>query len=149
MGLALSLMMVPAIAAVYGVGVAHAMVTVFAAIGFVLLAACYQPHTSISKAVAHARLQRNSAFLIIIAAVAWSLYTVGYGMILGFGPSMLAERGWSIADAGSTTSIVIWLGACEWTADRRGHEPTCSSVGSGGSTDWLRTSVMSITDEHD
>jgi predicted MFS family arabinose efflux permease len=98
-------------AALYGVGVAHATVAVFAAIGLVLLAACYQPRTSPPKAAAHARLSRNSASLVIIAVIAWSLYTVGYGMILSFGPSMLTERGWSIADAGSTTSIVIWLGA--------------------------------------
>jgi predicted MFS family arabinose efflux permease len=30
-------------------------------------------------------------------------------MIFSFGPSMLVERGWSIASAGSITSIVLWL----------------------------------------
>src|SRR5947199_5456293 len=30
-------------------------------------------------------------------------------MIFSFGPSMLVERGWSIAAAGSTISIVLWL----------------------------------------
>jgi cyanate permease len=109
-GLALSLMMVPTIAAAYNVGLANVVVAGFAAFGFVLLAACSRPHSSISQSAVHARLQYNAAFLVIIAAVAYSLYTVGYGMILAFGPSMLAERGWPIADAGSTTSIVIWLG---------------------------------------
>jgi predicted MFS family arabinose efflux permease len=30
-------------------------------------------------------------------------------MIFSFGPSMLAQRGWSIAAAGSAISIVLWL----------------------------------------
>jgi predicted MFS family arabinose efflux permease len=109
-GLALSLMTVPAIAATYNVGRANVVVAALTAFGFLLLAASYQPHSSISKSGGHAPLHYNSAFLVIIAAVAYSLYIVGYGMILAFGPSMLTERGWSIADAGSTTSIVIWLG---------------------------------------
>lgn len=110
-GLALSLVMVPAIAAAYNVGLANAVVAGLTVFGIVLLAAYYQPHPSAPKSAVHARLQYNSAVLVIVAAVACSLYTIGYGMILAFGPSMLVERGWSIADAGSATSIVIWLGA--------------------------------------
>jgi predicted MFS family arabinose efflux permease len=30
-------------------------------------------------------------------------------VIFSFGPSLLVERGWSIASAGSTISIVLWL----------------------------------------
>lgn len=30
-------------------------------------------------------------------------------MIFSFGPSLLAERGWSIAAAGSAISVVMWL----------------------------------------
>ncbi len=110
-GLALSLMIVPAIAAAHDVATANGAVAGLAAIGFVLLATCYRPHSSPSRVIARPRLQRDAVFLVIIAAAAWSLYTLGYGMIVGFGPSMLAERGLPITDAGSTTSVVIWLGA--------------------------------------
>jgi MFS family permease len=112
-GLALSLMIVPAIAAAHGMAMANGAMAGLAGIGFVLLAICYRPHSSPSKVAvaARARLQGDAVFLVVIAAAAWSLYTVGYGMILGFGPSMLAERAWPITDAGSTTSVVIWLGA--------------------------------------
>ena len=39
----------------------------------------------------------------------WGLFNVGFAMIFSFGPSLLVERGWSIAVAGSTVSIVLWL----------------------------------------
>jgi MFS family permease len=40
----------------------------------------------------------------------WGLYNVGFAVIFSFGPTMLVEHGWSIAAAGSTISIVLWLG---------------------------------------
>jgi len=39
----------------------------------------------------------------------WGLFNVGFAVIFSFGPSMLVERGWSIASAGSAVSIVLWL----------------------------------------
>ena len=46
---------------------------------------------------------------MITAGLIWGLFNVGFAMIFSFGPSMLVERGWSIAAAGSTISIVLWL----------------------------------------
>lgn len=111
-GLAVSLMTIPAIAAAYSVGLAHLAVAGITAMGFVVLATYYSPRKSSLKAAAvRAPLQPHDILLVFIAALAWSLFGVGYAMILGFGPSMLTERGWSITEAGKTTSIVIWLGA--------------------------------------
>jgi MFS family permease len=47
-------------------------------------------------------------------------------MIFSFGPSMLVERGWSIAAAGSIISIVLWLAVISvplggFLADRTGR----------------------------
>ena len=39
----------------------------------------------------------------------WGLYNAALGMIFGFAPAMLAERGWSATAASSATSIVLWL----------------------------------------
>jgi predicted MFS family arabinose efflux permease len=111
-GLALSLMIVPAIGEVYGVAAAHAAVSALGAFGSVLLAAVYRArHVPTAKSPANSDLEWNSVIIVLAAAIAWSLFNVGYGMILGFGPTMLVERGWSVADAGSRTSLVIWLGA--------------------------------------
>ena len=46
---------------------------------------------------------------MVAAGLIWGLYNVGFAVIFSFGPSMLVERGWSIAAAGSTISIVLWL----------------------------------------
>lgn len=109
-GLALSLMVVPAIGASYSISIANETVSGLAVIGFVLIAAFYHPRASIRKAVAQIHLQLNSAALVVGAAVAYTLYVIGYGMVVNFGPSMLVERGWSMTEAGATTSIVIWIG---------------------------------------
>ena len=46
---------------------------------------------------------------MIAAGLIWGLFNVGFATIFSFGPSMLVERGWSIAAAGSAISIVLWL----------------------------------------
>src|SRR4030081_1569920 len=61
-------------------------------------------------AATSARLDRNGAIAVVAAGLIWGLYNVGFAVIFSFGPSMLVERGWSIAAAGSTISIVLWLG---------------------------------------
>ena len=44
-----------------------------------------------------------------MAGLIWGLFNVGFATIFSFGPSMLAERGWSISAAGSIISIVLWI----------------------------------------
>jgi MFS family permease len=56
---------------------------------------------------------------------------VGFAMIFGFGPAMLAERGWAVAAAGTAVSIVMWL--------------TMLSVPAGGFiADWSRRHITII-----
>jgi len=62
---------------------------------------------------------------VIVAGLIWGLYNVGFAVVFSFGPSMLFERGWSIAVAGSTISIALWLAiisvpAGGYLADRTG-----------------------------
>jgi hypothetical protein len=76
--------------------------------GWVLLAATYQPPAnSVTATATSARLDRHAAVAVIAAGLIWRLYNVGFAMIFSFGPSMLVERGWSIAAAGSVISIVL------------------------------------------
>ena len=46
---------------------------------------------------------------VLAAGAVWGLYNASLGMIFGFGPMMLNERGWSVAAASSSTSVVLWL----------------------------------------
>jgi predicted MFS family arabinose efflux permease len=52
---------------------------------------------------------RAVSLAVIVSGGVWSLYNAGFAMLFAFGPAMLVERGWSIAGAGSTISLALWL----------------------------------------
>jgi len=109
-GVALSLLTLPSIGTAYGVSAVYLAVAALIGLGLVLLAVGYRsPATSVTVAATSARLDRNAAVAVIAAGLIWGLYNVGFAVIFSFGPSMLVERGWSIAGAGSAISIVLWL----------------------------------------
>src|SRR3984893_9786800 len=109
-GIALSLLTLPSIGTAYGVRAVYFAVAALIGFGLVLLAAAYEPPAkSVAIAAASARLDRNAVIAVVAAGLIWGLYNVGFAVIFSFGPSMLVERGWSIAAAGSTISIVLWL----------------------------------------
>jgi MFS family permease len=110
-GIALALMTLPLIGIAYGVAAAYLMAAALIGIAFVVLATAYRaPANSMAMAAASGRLDRRATIAMLTAGLIWGLYNVGFAMIFSFGPTMLAERGWSIAAAGSTISIVLWLG---------------------------------------
>jgi MFS family permease len=111
-GVAIALLTLPSVGTAYGVSAVYLAVAALIGAAFVLLAAVYQPSAnSVTTTTTSVRLDRNAAIAVIAAGLIWGLYNVGFAMIFSFGPSMLVERGWSIAAAGSTISIVLWLAA--------------------------------------
>jgi MFS family permease len=109
-GIALSLLTLPLIGTAHGVGAVYLTVAALIGLAIVLLAALYQPPANaVTVAAKSGRLDRNATIAVITAGLVWGLYNVGFAVIFSFGPSMLVERGWSIAAAGSTISIVLWL----------------------------------------
>ena len=66
---------------------------------------------------------------MITAGLIWGLFNIGFAVIFSFGPTMLVERGWSIAAAGSAISIVLWVAVFSvpfggYLADRTGRPQT-------------------------
>src|SRR5882757_8098640 len=126
-GVALSLLTLPSIGIAYGVSAVYLAVAALIGFGIVLLALGYRtPANSAANATASAPLGRNTAIAVITAGLIWGLYNVGFAMIFSFGPSMLVERGWSIAAAGSIISIVLWVTVASvplggFLADRSGR----------------------------
>lgn len=109
-GIAISLLTLPLIGTAYGVGAVHLGVAALIACGFAILALAYRPPADAAVAsTAKFRLDRNTAIAVIAAGLIWGLFNVGFAVIFTFGPTMLVERGWSIAAAGSTISIVLWV----------------------------------------
>jgi MFS family permease len=126
-GIAISLLTLPLIGTAYGVSAVYLAVAALIGLAFVLLAAAYQPSANVMAATpTSARLDSNAAVAVIVAGLIWGLFNVGFAMIFSFGPSMLVERGWSIAAAGSIISIVLWLSVISvplggFLADRTGR----------------------------
>ena len=109
-GIAISLLLMPVIGTAYGVGAVHLSVAAFSAFAIVLLVIAYRPPADAAVASATSlRLDRKAAIAVIAAGLIWGLFNVGFAVIFSFGPSLLVERGWSIAAAGSAISIVLWL----------------------------------------
>jgi MFS family permease len=110
-GVAVSLLVLPSIGTIYGIGAVHLGVAASIGCGIVLLATLYRSPAEAAAVASTARLglDRNAIIAVIAAGLIWGLFNVGFAVIFSFGPSMLVERGWSIASAGSTISIVLWM----------------------------------------
>jgi MFS family permease len=109
-GIAISLLTLPSIGIGVGISAVHITVAGLIGAGMMILAAAYRSPTRSGIAVAAGeRLDRKTWIAVIAAGSIWGLFNVGFAIIFSFGPSMLVERGWSIAAAGSATSIVLWL----------------------------------------
>src|SRR5581483_5601860 len=110
-GVALSLLTLPSIATKFGVKATFLSVAGLMLIGIVLTLAYKPPPNETAAAASSARLDARTTIALTVAGLIWGLFNVGFAMIFSFGPTMLVERGWTIAQAGSVISIALWLAA--------------------------------------
>lgn len=73
----------------------------------------------------------------LAAGSIWGLYNGALGMVFGFGPAMLVERGWALAAASASTSLVLWVAAVSiplggYLSDRTGRRDLVMVLGFGG-----------------
>ncbi|MBR0745085.1 MFS transporter [Bradyrhizobium japonicum] len=108
-GVAISLLVMPAIGTAYGASAVFLTAGALTAIGIVLISLYQSPPGATVSAAGPGRLDPLALLAVIVAGLIWGLFNVGFAMIFSFGPSLLAERGWSIAAAGSAISLVMWL----------------------------------------
>lgn len=108
-GVAISLLVLPAIGTAYGASAVFLAAGALTAIGTVLITLYQPPPGFTASATGSARLDSLALLAVIVAGAIWGLYNVGFAMIFSFGPTLLVERGWSIAAAGSAISLVLWL----------------------------------------
>ncbi|MBR1172619.1 MFS transporter [Bradyrhizobium sp. KB893862 SZCCT0404] len=124
-GVAISLLVLPAIGTAHGAGAVFAATGTLTVIGIALITLYQPPPGAKVGASSSGRLDPLALLAVIVAGMIWGLYNVGFAMIFSFGPSLLAERGWSIAAAGSAISVVMWLSVISvpsggYLADRGG-----------------------------
>ena len=109
-GIAIALLLLPAIAVQYGVTSAFLVCTGVVLAGLLVLLFLYREPANTASATASGGAPGRAATMAVIAAgTTWALYNAGFAMVFGFGPAMLVERGWSIAAAGSVISLTLWL----------------------------------------
>ncbi len=111
-GIALCLLLLPVIAVAKGVAAALLLTTAFCALGLFLLAMLYRapPQTGSGATMPRASWPPTGTIrAVAVAGCIWGLFNAAIAMVFGFGPSMLVERGWSLAAAGFATSLVLWL----------------------------------------
>jgi MFS family permease len=126
-GIALSLISLSLIGTAFGTHAVYLSVAAFIALAIALFALLYRaPDKGPSTAAAAAWPDRAALMAVIAAGLIWGLFNVGFAMIFSFGPSMLAEHGWSVSAAGSAISIVLWLALVSvplggFVADRSGR----------------------------
>lgn len=111
-GIALCLFLLPMVAAASGIATALLLTAAFCALGFVLLAALYHapPQADAAASPSAAAWPRRPAIrAMVVAGTIWGLFNAALGMVFGFGTILLVERGWSLATAGSATSLVLWI----------------------------------------
>jgi MFS family permease len=108
-GVALSLLILPSIGTAYGVAAVDVFVVALVVIG-IALATTYRPPEGLAAATTQSvRPDAKTVLAVIVAGLIWGLFNVGFAAVFSFGPTMLVERGWTIAQAGSVISIVLWL----------------------------------------
>jgi cyanate permease len=134
-GVALSLLILPSIGTGYGVKAVSLVVSILIVLG-TLLALTYKPppRASVTGAGA-ARLGVKAIMALTLAGLIWGLFNAAFAIVFSFGPTMLVERGWSIVQAGSVISIVLWIAVLSvpsggLLADRLGRPQTTLIVAS-------------------
>lgn len=137
-GIATALLVLPAMADPGNLAPAWLTVLALVALGFALfLLAWRSPPAASANEAGAGRAVALPLVALSLAGAVWALYNGALVMVFGFGPTLLSERGWPLAEASSTTSIVLWLMVVSvplggLLADRSGRRDTVLALGLAG-----------------
>lgn len=110
-GIAVALIVLPLMAEASGLTSALTLVAALTVVGFAGLALFYRaPVGASGQPAAPGDRVRGALFGAVLAAGAiWGLYNAALAIVFSFGPELFVARGMGLAQAGSVTSIVLWL----------------------------------------
>jgi MFS family permease len=129
-GIALALLCLPWLAAAGGLGLASSGVLGVIAAGLALFTLVYRPpggaESEAADLMAGIGVTKFPAWPLVLAGLIWALYNSAMAMVFSFGPALLAEDGWALTAASSTTSLFLVLVAVGipiggFLADRSGR----------------------------
>lgn len=108
-GIALSLICLPPVAQSLGLTATSALLVALAAFVLLLTAVLMpetgRPGTSVSVSVP----SRTAVLAVCVAGAIWGIANAAFATVFGFGPALLAEKGYLASAAASQVSIVLWV----------------------------------------
>lgn len=139
LGIALSLLILPALATLGGLSLAWNVLTALTVAALALFAAVYRRPPDAAPGGAKIVVAALPWGPLVCAALVWGLYNAAFAMLFGFGTLVLVERGFDLPAAGSATSLYILAATVGvplggWLADRTGRPGTIILVSLGVGT---------------
>lgn len=109
-GIGVALVVVPALATATSGAGALLVAAGVCAIALAAILAAYRPPPDFVAAPPNLRFHLSGSewALAILSGLVWCLFNVAFILVLTFGPAFLADRDYSVAEAGATVSIVTW-----------------------------------------
>jgi MFS family permease len=128
-GIALALLTLPLVAGSAGPALAWWTVSAMIVLGLVLFLLLYRPPPGADGPAAEIRPTKLPIYALSLASAIWALYNAALAMVFSFGPTLLNEKGWTLAGAGSAISafMVVFSIALPFggvLADRTGRRDT-------------------------
>ncbi len=126
-GIAAALLVLPLVVTSGGLGLAWLAVTLPIGLALLMFVVVYRaPPCEVDPSTLSSGPGRLPFGAVFLAGSIWALYNTALAMVFGFGLLLLSQRGWSLATASSTTSVVVWLIAVSvplggFLADRSGR----------------------------
>ena len=108
-GIALALVILPFAAASGGLTAATLATTGIIVIGLIAFGVFYRPPEGLDTGPARVRVVALPYAPLVAAGLVWALYNAALAMVFSFGPAVLTERGWSVAEAGSLVSLYMFV----------------------------------------
>jgi MFS family permease len=125
-GIALGLLILPALAASTDLHAAWTALTIFTVAALLLFAFVYRTPDGATPSDTRIKLNALPWTPLAFAALLWGLYNAAFAMIFSFGTLVLEERGMPIPTASSAISVYILAATITipiggWLADRTGR----------------------------
>ena len=142
-GIAGALIVMPMIGQTAGLKTALTVIALLAAAGFAAILILYRspPGADAAGGVAipggGGQVRGPLLWAVVAAGCIWGIYNGGLSSVFSFGPALFIARGMSPAEAGSATSIIMWMLAvigplAGFLVDRTGRRYLILAVGNLG-----------------
>jgi len=106
-GIALALLALPYLESTGGLALAWWFTSAIIALGLIVLAVVYRAPAQAAQSASVLRVTKLPVYPLVLAGLIWALYNCALAMVFSFGPTLLTERGWSVAGAGSQISAFM------------------------------------------